>query len=608
MKKATYLSVFLFFGITYLQAAFKDNLLLTAQLSGSSLVPSVQTDARGLGSFMLNKKRDSISIQLSFSGITPTEVVLMSGQPGTNGVVLFNLSSAIHGKVLATRIGGNDVKTNLSKLIGNQLYVLVKSAAYPNGELRGQIQLETDLHFVADMNGAQQVPALSTPAIGLGSFTLAQDRTRLTYRVVCPNLSGNITSAALYQGVAGEVGTLIKTLTSSGKTASGNFVPDQNTLILLQKGELYISVATAANPTGEIRAQLNQRNGITYESWADGGQMVPAVSSAGKAIGVFRLSPSFDSLYYDIVWTGLGSTVDYGHFHIGYAGETYAALQIDFTNTIATFRSRGVIKGSALSQASISRLLVENLTLLLHTTVYPNGEVRGQAIRHAYEGQTYRLGANQVVPPATNTTATGAGFVSFNSEMTKAHYAWLASGLSGPVTSAGIYTGAFGQNGQLLHDITSKTTSNAGVAYANEVWGAQATISFNEANANLLSSGLAYLSLSTAQNPTGEVRGQILGGTVYFPPTVGVHETPAGAVRLSLYPNPVSDLLTLQSDDLNTETLQIRIINPLGQVVKQMETTGNIQQKIDLSGQMSGVYQMVLVGRNWSATERFVKF
>ena len=112
---------------------FKENLLFTATMDGSHAIPAVSTSAKGIGSFMLNKTRNAIAVNISFAMLSgaPVNVSIYQGAEGTNGTLFLDLTSFMAGNKIATTITGTDVTANLAKYFGDELYVLVKTASNP---------------------------------------------------------------------------------------------------------------------------------------------------------------------------------------------------------------------------------------------------------------------------------------------------------------------------------------------------------------------------------------------------------------------------------------------------------------------------------------------
>jgi len=128
-----------------------------ANLSGQTVVPIVEeTNARGEVGFNVNPQRDTIDYIV---GVNDIDQVLSGsihlGTPGVNGPIIVYLYRAdsptgpIDGllakeTVTANELDGplkgktiNDLVTAMSN--GN-VYVEINTAAYPNGEIRGQIR------------------------------------------------------------------------------------------------------------------------------------------------------------------------------------------------------------------------------------------------------------------------------------------------------------------------------------------------------------------------------------------------------------------------------------------------------------------------------------
>jgi hypothetical protein len=105
------------------------------------------------------------------------------------------------------------------------------------------------------LSGDQEVPPVKTEASGSGTITVNADKT-VSGSVTTKGI--NATAAHIHEAAAGKNGGVIIPLTKNGDTFSlpaGAKLTDAQ-YAAFQKGDLYVNVHSAANPNGEIRAQL----------------------------------------------------------------------------------------------------------------------------------------------------------------------------------------------------------------------------------------------------------------------------------------------------------------------------------------------------------------
>ena len=105
------------------------------------------------------------------------------------------------------------------------------------------------------LSGDQEVPPVKTEASGSGTITVNADKT-VSGSVTTKGITA--TAAHIHEAAAGKNGGVIVPLTKNGDTfsvAAGAKLTDEQ-YAAFQKGDLYVNVHSAANPNGEIRAQL----------------------------------------------------------------------------------------------------------------------------------------------------------------------------------------------------------------------------------------------------------------------------------------------------------------------------------------------------------------
>ena len=105
------------------------------------------------------------------------------------------------------------------------------------------------------LSGANEVPPVKTSASGSGTITIADDGA-VSGSVTATGVAG--TAAHIHEGAAGANGPVIVPLTKDGdsyKVPAGAKLTSAQ-LASFKAGNLYVNVHSAANPNGEIRAQL----------------------------------------------------------------------------------------------------------------------------------------------------------------------------------------------------------------------------------------------------------------------------------------------------------------------------------------------------------------
>ena len=105
------------------------------------------------------------------------------------------------------------------------------------------------------LSGAQEVPPVSVPGSGSGSFTIGADGS-VTGSVTTTGVQG--TMAHIHIGARGTNGPVIVPLTKAGDTytAPAGAKLNDTQMQAFKAGNLYVNVHTDRNKGGEVRAQL----------------------------------------------------------------------------------------------------------------------------------------------------------------------------------------------------------------------------------------------------------------------------------------------------------------------------------------------------------------
>ena len=612
MKKTTLLStllVGLLISTSAMAAHLKDHLLLSARMDGAQVVPAITTNAIGIGSFMLNSTRDSVCVDVTVSGLSGSllGIQIHDGSFGTNGTMLMNLSSFISGNRMTTILtGANATPAIIAKMLAGELYLNAYTTANPNGEVRGQIFLETDYSFPVKLNGGESTPPLITSAYGVGVFNLSKDLSTLKYNIITQGLSGPITGAHLHFGIPGVAGAIAVSLTTNvnGDEISGVInSPTQVVLDSLLASNLYINVHTLANPNGEIRSQLTlERNYLHFDAALDGNQSVPAVVTVAKGAATLKLNVTFDTLWFDVSVTNLTGTLVGAHLQNGAVGTT-GSIAVDLGTSINGNRITGTVTGSVLSTTFVNNILKGEIYLNVHTPLYPNGEIRGQVYRLAREGYTLSLDGMQEVLPV-GTIATGSGIVSIDRDQDNVHFMIVGDSIN--PTGAHFHNGVMGQNGGVIYDLSSFWINNGAFGY----WRSTDSSPFQLSNSVQFRNDSVYVNVHTAAYPNGEIRGQVERGFTCSTPTTGIDQNTSSNNILNLYPNPSSDNLNIDLNLNENISGQLNITNLLGESIYNSIQNPSANTKtiqINIKDWQTGIYFVNLIQGSKTSTLKFIK-
>jgi trimeric autotransporter adhesin len=248
-----------------------------AVLSGRQEVPPVETTGTGNASVSINLRRTEVTVTVEVAGLTDiTEAHLHFAPPGSDGPILFPLASGPFTSPLTVTLTQADfhpaptVQTFEAGLVSIEqglTYVNVHTAANPDGELRGQVGPVT---FTTTLTGLDVVPSVSSAATGTLGVTLSPDQSSMTIVLNQTGL-GPATGADIGLGRFGQNGPIIFPLAGAFYEVPLTVSVDSNTLVpaagsgvssfndavdMMLSGNTYVSINTAANPSGEIRGQI----------------------------------------------------------------------------------------------------------------------------------------------------------------------------------------------------------------------------------------------------------------------------------------------------------------------------------------------------------------
>jgi hypothetical protein len=365
------------------------------------------------------------------------------------------------------------------------LYLDVHSSAAPTGEIRGQILRPGDTLWVARLTGAEEVPANQSAESGAMSMIVNGVHTSAHYRLVT---SLAPTQGHLHTGIAGVPGTPLVTFTFVGSLTEADVAIGAAEFTALDQTRIYANVHSTLFPNGEIRGQLLRPGSTLFVSKMTGAQEVPPVTSTGTGIASVAVDYRSPTVRY-AVGTSLAPTM--AHIHPGIAGVASAPI-LTFSNPGASFAGTGTLTAAQIDDLGAGRLYTN-----VHTTAFPNGEIRGQLLRPGEQLLAAALSGSNEVPPVAS-TATGAMQLVLNAAATALRYQSVVTGL-GDATSAFMLNGPAGVAG-------GSPVATLTVVGMNPI----GTLPVTVADVTNLMASTYYVDIHSSLHPEGEIRGQIM--------------------------------------------------------------------------------------------------
>jgi hypothetical protein len=264
-----------------------------------------------------------------------------------------------------------------------------------------------------------------------------------------------------------------------------------------------------------------------------GAAVVPPTPSAGTGIGRFTVNED-GSVTYWVTASGLSGSPVSAQLRQAAAGGNGAVVITLAAGTTTATEWRGT--SAVLTAAQRTALLTDGCYVLINTSAFATGEIRGQILGvRRWRFKATLDGAQETPPTGSAATATGeAWFIEPENVLV---YDIDVAGLA-PLTAAHLHNGAVGVMGPPIFSLSGTNLHLCGVSPT-----------LAAADVTALKAGNTYFNLHTAAFPAGEIRGQLLRASEEFtffangaqevPPVPTAH-TACGVMVL----NPTSNVLT----------------------------------------------------------------
>jgi hypothetical protein len=621
--KKNFLSLLETIIIAFVPYAVSAQIHFTATLEGNQELPQVVTPATGTGSFDLSEDLTELRYFVSYRGMSAAGISghFHLGKAGANGAIVRSVTTPVAVSGTFSGIWKSTDSEPLTRslvdsLLMGLLYFDLNDSKYSTGEIRGQLILETSLHFEVNYDASHENPPVSATGGGTGVFILDKTRTQIDYWVTYDGLTGPLASGGqILVGTPGTNGPVVRTITEIGNPASATVKgswkttdsqPLTDALVdSLIAGKLYSNFCTLVHADGEIRGQLILRSGIGFISLLDSSQENPPTFTHASGTGSFILNEAHNQLTYNLTYIGLSSNLTSGgHIHIGRIGTGGVNDSIVKTLALSGGAPEATISGTwritdaveFLTPSLVDSLLAGGLYTDFHNSADPIGEIRGQLNLTTGIGFTSQLSAKEEVPPTVQSNGTGTASVVLSPDRQSILYSLTYLNISSTLTSAGghFHKGARGINGGLVKVIVPP--NSPGELTVSGVWStSDSDMPLTPDIVDLFVAGDIYINLHTGDYIGGEIRGQV---SYNFEVPTSVIEVPMnrpGEFRLDQnYPNPFNPITTISFNLPSRSFVTLKVFDLLGReiadIVSEDMPSGNYSRQWKADNISSGIY------------------
>lgn len=455
--------------------------VFSATLSGTEEVPSVNSAATGTGVVIVDPNTRTMKATIVTADIAGTAAQIHFAARGVAGPVVLSLTESSAGSGIWS-VSATLTTDQLTQLQSGNYYFNVHSAAFPEGEIRGQITASLPQSGNPINTGSLLT---STGATGVNASTPGTSSTTGTTSIGGTNVTGTS---------AGSSGT-------GGTTAGGSSTTATNAT----NGSGTSSTNSANPKAASVRP-------VFYTNVLSGSLVVPPTSSTATGTAITVLRPRDNTLLSVIVTNGItGTGASLRQATPTAIGPVVATLN-EVTPTSGIWFSR-----VTLTSAQITALNAGNFYYEVSSAAFPAGEIRGQVIKTS--------GTSTVATTGTATTGTGA-----TTPTTTGTTGTTTPATTGATTGAGTTTptttGTTTGNGTTTPATTGTTTSTSTTTPTTTGTTTGTTTTTPTTTITTTDTGSATPTTTGTTSGTGTMSPITTGATIATPTTVSTSTTP----------------------------------------------------------------------------------
>ena len=235
---------------------------IAVTLSPTETYPLPASTASGSGELTFDLINGAVTGGVTVTGMTATLAHIHRSYAGTAGPVIVNfVRSASNPGRWEPQTGGMLTADQVHELLIGRLYVNVHSAAYPQGEIRGQIQPDNIDVVFTTMNGNSVSPPVTVTAAGVAATTVDAQASNATVHVNSTGVNDG-TEAHVHKAAAGANNATPQFPLVKDTAAPGHWSAEVQSVTAADRTNFnangwYVDVHTPGNPNGAIRGQIS---------------------------------------------------------------------------------------------------------------------------------------------------------------------------------------------------------------------------------------------------------------------------------------------------------------------------------------------------------------
>lgn len=238
-----------------------NNPVIQVVLSADEVIPRPTSSATGSGDITVNLLNGSVTGGVTLSGITATLAHIHDAFAGAAGPVIVDfVQSGTDPNRWDAQAGGMLTADQINDLLAGKLYVNVHSAAYPEGEIRGQLKPENISVVFTALSGAGVVPPVTTIATAIAATTIDSIAQMGTVHATATGVD-DATDAHVHKAAAGANNAAALFALTKDSAAPGHWSVELQPITATDLTDFtangwYVDIHTPANPAGELRGQI----------------------------------------------------------------------------------------------------------------------------------------------------------------------------------------------------------------------------------------------------------------------------------------------------------------------------------------------------------------